>query len=57
MFPIFIEFGFAEEEFTGVERAEQYTLYLRFFSGNVRLGSGFVASIVTNTITASEYAS
>ena len=37
-----------------MERAEQYTLFLRFFSGNVQFGNGFVASIVLNTTTASE---
>ena len=53
VFNIFIEFGFLEQEFTGVERAEEYTANLTFLSGNVRLGHGFLVNVTLHT--ASEF--
>ena len=44
-----LDFGFIENEFIGVERAEQYTVNLAFFSGNVRLGGGFIVDVTLHT--------
>ena len=40
-----VEFGFSQSEFIGVERVEQYSVPLVFFSGNIRSGRGFIVNI------------
>lgn len=49
-----LEFGFVTKEFVGVERVEEYTSYLKFFSGSVRTGSGMIVNLFIDFTTASE---